>query len=709
MRFLHVALAVAFAGVAALSGAQKLEGKAAEARDFAAKAYMASHPDAKTLPDRVLVRFDQKINESSKAALRASAKGLLMRRYTIVPGLELIDSPLGADKAIEILKKNPHVISVEPDEVAHIAVVPNDPLFGDLWGMSQANDVDINAPEAWDIFTGDPNFLIADFDTGINYDHPDLAANVWTNPGEIPGNGIDDDGNGYIDDVHGYDFVNNDGDPMDDHSHGSHTAGTIGARGNNATGVTGVNWQCKIISIKTFDQFGSGADADIIAGMQYLAQSGARVSNHSWGGSGTHDGSDWPAFYAACKALGDAGHLMVCAAGNNGINNDGPSCNIPASYNLPNIISVAAVDSTGAKASFSAYGPTTCDLAAPGVNVESTVLGTGYAFFNGTSMATPHVTGGAALLWAYHPGLDRTEVKSRILGSTKPLASMAGRCVTGGMLDLAALIVNAAPIASANATTSIEATGPTTSFLLDASASYDPDKDLIGYEWTDSASNLIGTDATETVSNPPGTYDYYVKVSDTHGAHDSATVHYSIVDTTAPSFGATSDINATATSASGAVVTFSSPVANDLVDGAITGTCVPASGSTFPFGTTTVNVSATDAHSNTGHASFKVNVTLSWSGFQSPFPKQQFKVGSNIPIKFQLTGASAGITNLNATGTWATVINGIIGPENPIGAFKFASGAYNLNWKTTGRSRGTYRIFANFGDGSVRSVDVILK
>lgn len=701
MKFFHFALVAVFVGIASLSGAQQIKGQAARARDFAAKAYMAQHPDAKELPNRVLVRFDNRASQADKASARAAAKGLLIRSYKIVPGLELIDSPLGTAKAMEILKRNPHVISVEADHVAHIRNTPNDPLFGNLWGMNQASDIDVNAPEAWDIFTGDANFLIADFDTGINYYHPDLIDNVWTNPGEIAGNGIDDEGNGYIDDVHGYDFVNGDGDPADDHSHGSHTAGTIGARGNNAAGVTGVNWACKIVSIKTFDQFGSGSDADIIAGMEYLAQTGAKVSNHSWGGSDFSDGSAWPALYAACQALGNQGHLMVCAAGNNQNNNDNYAVNAPAGYPLDNILAVMAVDSAGNKASFSAYGLTSVDLGAPGVSVQSTVLGTGYSFFQGTSMATPHVTGGAALLWAYHPNLTMAEIKSRIVGHTKPLASLAGLCVSGGMLDLAQIIVNGTPTAAAGTDQTMEATGPLTSFTLDATGSTDPDKDGLNYEWFEGATSL-GTSSTLGQSRGVGSFTFDVDVTDAHGATNTDQVGVTIQDTTNPQFGAVGNITVTGTSAAGAVVTFSSPVANDLVDGAITGTCAPASGSTFPYGQTTVNVSATDAHSNTGSTTFKVNVLYAWSGFLSPFPRQEFKKGSNIPIKFKQV---AGVT---ATGKWATVNGSIIGPEHAIGAFTFANGIYQLNWKTPS-TKGTYRIFATMNDNTTHSVDVVLK
>ena len=198
-------------------------------------------------------------------------------------------------------------------------------------------------------------------------------------------------------------------------------------------------------------------------------------------------------------------------------------------------------------------------------------------------------------------------------------------------------------------------------------------------------------------------------MSDGKASNDD-TVQITVQDTTAPVFGTLPDITVPPTSNAGAVVTFGPFTATDLVDGTVNATTNPLSGSTFPVGTTTVNVSATDAHTNTGHASFHVNVLYSWSGFLSPFPKQQFKMGSNIPIKFALTGASAGITNLVATGYWATVNGNIVGPDHTIGTFSYnaATASYQLNWKTN-VPKGTYQIKAVFGDGSVHTIQVILK
>jgi len=268
-------------------------------------------------------------------------------------------------------------------------------------------------------------------------------------------------------------------------------------------------------------------------------------------------------------------------------------------------------------------------------------------------------------------------------------------------------VPNTAPVADAGTDQTNEATGPTTSFTLDGTGSTDADSDPLTYTWYDSSNAQVGTGSTLTLSRAVGTYTFKLTVSDGTNTDDD-TVQITIQDTTDPVFGTLPDITVAPTSNAGAVVNFGPFTANDLVDGAITGTASPVSGSTFAVGQTTVNVSATDTAGNTGHASFHVNVTYSWSGFLSPLPKTQVKGGSNIPIKFMLTGASAGITNLVATAKWALVTNGIIGPEHTIGNFVYNNGTYQINWKTP-TAKGTYRILAHFGDGSVHTVDVIIK
>jgi hypothetical protein len=324
---------------------------------------------------------------------------------------------------------------IEPNYEIQLDVTPNDPRFSELYAMRNTGQTggtagaDIKATQAWDLFTGDPNLKVGVIDTGVDYNHPDLAANIWTNPGEIPGNSIDDDGNGYVDDVHGYDFFNNDGDPFDDNSHGTHVSGTIAAAGNNNVGVVGVNWSAKIVAIKFLSGGGSGSTAGAIAGVNYAITVGVRLTSNSWGG-----GAFSQALLDAINAAGAAGQLFIAAAGNSSANTD-VSPHYPSAYDSPYIVSVAATDHNDNLASFSNYGATTVDIAAPGVNILSTFPGNTYGSISGTSMATPHVSGVAALTWGRYPALTNMQVKTLILAAADPKPQLAGKCLTGGRLN----------------------------------------------------------------------------------------------------------------------------------------------------------------------------------------------------------------------------------------------------------------------------------
>lgn len=271
--------------------------------------------------------------------------------------------------------KDPRIVAVEPDYIWHKdATPPNDPYFldGSLWGLDNTTitTADISAPEAWDIttgITGTNGIIVAVIDSGVDYLHDDLAANMWVNPGEIAGDGIDNDGNGYIDDVHGYDFVDYDSDPTDTDGHGTHVAGTIGAVGNNGIGVVGVNWNCRIMACRFLDGSGSGYTSDAILAINYAVANGAKVLNNSWGG-----GSYSHALYAAIQDAQRRGVLFVAASGNDGSNNDSFP-HYPSNYNLDCILSVAATDDEDLIADFSNWGATTVDMFAPGVDIWSTV------------------------------------------------------------------------------------------------------------------------------------------------------------------------------------------------------------------------------------------------------------------------------------------------------------------------------------------------
>jgi subtilisin family serine protease len=338
------------------------------------------------------------------------------------------------------------VTSFEMDSTFQALARPNDTSYSELYGMENTGqlingsyrgtpDADIDAEGAWDISTGSSNVVVGVIDTGVDYTHPDLAGNIWTNPREIAGNRIDDDGNGFVDDVHGYDFANNDGDPMDDAGHGTHVSGTIAGRGNNGQGVAGVNWNSSIMGLKFLTASGSGSTSDAVRAINYATMMrtnygvNIRVTNNSWGGGGYSAEME-----NAIRAHNNAGILFVAAAGNESTNND-TTPHYPSNYNLPGVIAVAATDYNDQLASFSCYGATSVDLAAPGVKVYSTLPGNRYDWYNGTSMATPHVTGVAALAWAVNPNATITDMRTALLGGVDVISALNGKVATGGRLN----------------------------------------------------------------------------------------------------------------------------------------------------------------------------------------------------------------------------------------------------------------------------------
>ena len=323
-------------------------------------------------------------------------------------------------------------LTCEANTIIETQRTPNDTQYSSLYGMTK-----ISAPQAWDITTGSSNVVVAVIDTGIDYTHPDLADNMATNPGEIRGNGVDDDGNGFVDDYYGYDFINGDSDPMDDHFHGSHCAGTIGARGDNGKGVAGVNWTVRLMPVKVLDSYGSGTLAAVAAGMNYAVKRGAKIMSMSLGTSGYSSTLE-----NAIISAKNAGVLVVAAAGNSSQNTD-ISPNYPSASAQDNVLAVAASNSTDTLAYFSNWGPTSVDLAAPGESILSTYLGGQYAYASGTSMATPHVAGMAAMLLAVNPTLTYGQIKSILIGTVDPLSSMTGKMISGGRANLYKAVLKA--------------------------------------------------------------------------------------------------------------------------------------------------------------------------------------------------------------------------------------------------------------------------
>lgn len=394
--------------------------------------------------DGLLVKFRDSTAARSARSLSRAVGVTATTEFHIVNGLvHWVVPPENLSAALAQLQADPSVAYAEPNYVLTAFLTPNDPRFSQQYHLNNTGtpSADIDAPAAWDITTG-TDVVVAVIDTGVDYNHPDLRDNIWTNTRETV-NGRDDDGNGYIDDIRGWDFVNNDNNPMDDNRHGTHVAGIIAARGNNSTGVSGVNWSARIMPIKFLSATGSGSTARAISAIEYAVANGAKISNNSWGGG------------AASQALGDAisaaeraGHLFVAAAGNNNGNNNDVNPTFPSSYPNNNVISVAATTNTDALAGFSNIGARSVDVGAPGASILSTVTNNGYANLSGTSMAAPVVAGAAALVWAANPSLSSTQVKQAIMNNADQIPSLSNRVASNGRVNVAravASVANTAP------------------------------------------------------------------------------------------------------------------------------------------------------------------------------------------------------------------------------------------------------------------------
>lgn len=377
------------------------------------------------------------------------ASGLRLKTERRFPGLDLerlrILSGESVQEAVKRLETLPQVVYAEPDYLVKAdEVVPNDPRFSEQWALKNSGaggglaGADVEATLAWDTTTGSPQVVVAVIDTGTDYTHPDLAANMWVNPGETAGNGIDDDGNGFVDDRHGINAMTGTGNPMDDEGHGTHVSGIVAAVANNGTGVSGVAPGVRIMSLKFLDAEGSGSISDAVTCLDYAVNKGARVANASWGSSA---GSQ--AFQDALARARAAGLLLVCAAGNEASDNDAVP-HFPSNYEDANVLAVGNMTRSEAVAGTSNYGLTTVDLFAPGSAILSTIPGSAYASYSGTSMASPHVAGVAALLLSANPSQSYMSVRSRILSGVETFPAYSGRCVTGGRLN--ARLALAAPI-----------------------------------------------------------------------------------------------------------------------------------------------------------------------------------------------------------------------------------------------------------------------
>jgi subtilisin family serine protease/subtilisin-like proprotein convertase family protein len=418
-----------------------------------------------------------------------------------------LDADTSLNAALAAFNASPLVAFAEPDYTVHITDTPDDPQFASLWGLNNTGqtggtaDADIDAPEAWDLTTGSSSTLVAVIDTGVDYRHPDLAANMWVNGGEIPGDRIDNDGNGFVDDVHGYDFINEDGDPLDDQGHGTHVAGTIGAVGDNGVGVAGINWDVKIMALKFLGADGSGSTSDAIRALNYAVQMGADVSNNSYG-----DNEFSQAFLSAIDAAGQAGHIFVAAAGNSSSNNDA-SPFYPAAYDLPNLVTVAASDDRDRLASFSNYGVTSVDLAAPGVNILSTTPNNTYTSNSGTSMAAPHVTGVVSLVRGQHPEWSPVQVIDQVLTSVDYVPALESRVATAGRLNAARAV--GVPDTGGPRVSATNPSGATSGPIDSLQVTFDESIDLASFTLADvvSFSGPAGAISVDNIDAVPGTRD----------------------------------------------------------------------------------------------------------------------------------------------------------------------------------------------------------
>jgi subtilisin family serine protease len=388
-----------------------------------------------------LAQYVSSLPPEARAALQR-IRGTAARGFPRLGVLHVQFPPdVTVPQAIETLAADSAVEYAEPNFVMHAVRVPQDPDFSLQWGLKNTGqtggtrDADIDAPQAWTTQRAGAGAVVGLIDTGVDYSHPDLVPSMWTNPQEIAGNLVDDDANGWVDDVHGINTVAGTGNPMDDAGHGTHTAGIIGARGNNSIGVCGVTWKARIMALKFLGSNGSGTLTNAITCIEYALAIKDRqkyprmILSNSWGSYGNSN-----ALFNAIKLARDAGVLFIAAAGNDALNNDSTPF-YPASYQLDNIISVGASDKFDHAASFSNFGLLSVHLYAPGVTILSTFPGNQYAYMDGTSMACPHVSGACALIWSANKGLDWVAIKARVLNWVDQKPDL-NQCVTGGRLNL---------------------------------------------------------------------------------------------------------------------------------------------------------------------------------------------------------------------------------------------------------------------------------
>ncbi|MBT5850244.1 MAG: S8 family serine peptidase [Acidimicrobiaceae bacterium] len=463
-----------------------------------AAAFLEYGDDVERNPFGLLVSFHPAVDHDQVAELLSDVDGSLVHRFG-ESDLYLFETLNDLDKTRIILQSHPAVLRADFDTTVKVSepstgvLTSNDPHAGDLWGLFDTHG--INAVDAWQASADAQQVVVAVIDSGVDTSHPDLAGRIWINPGEIAGNGIDDDNNGYVDDIHGWDFVEDDAVPNDDNGHGTHVAGTIAAVRDNGVGIAGVADNARIMALRFLNAGGSGYTSDALAALEYAVDNGAPISNNSWGGGGYSN--------AMASMLGAVAgsHLFVAAAGNSGQNID-TSPQYPAAYPQDNILSVAAHDSSGQLAYFSNYGVNSVDISAPGVSILSSVPGTGYSSFNGTSMASPHAAGVAALVLGSDPSLSPTEVISVLMDGGRPSPAFA-QVGSGAALDgyQSLQLIGDGPTVIISGAPEDGQVAVGTELTLSASAVSADGDDLSGsIVWRDSNGDVIGNGSVVTVT-----------------------------------------------------------------------------------------------------------------------------------------------------------------------------------------------------------------